>query len=90
MRGEWDGGKREMMKFLLGVLIGLLICFFFVWFGGGKTVKKLGENLYETGKRMEVMEEKVKKEKDEVWGEMKSGVKKKILKDEKETQKKSQ
>jgi len=27
-------------------------------------VKKLGENLYETGKKMEVMEEKVKKEKD--------------------------
>ena len=53
-------------------------------------MKKLGENLYETGKRMEVMEEKVKKEKEDVWGEMKSGVKKKILKDEKETQKKSQ
>ena len=57
MRGGWDGGKRPMAKFLLGVLVGLLICFFFVWFGGGKAVKKLGENLYETGKRMEVMEE---------------------------------
>jgi hypothetical protein len=90
MKGGRDGGKREMTKFLLGLLVGLLICFLFVWFGGGKTVKKLGENLYETGKRMEVMEEKVKKEKDEVWGEMKSGVKKKILKDEKEIQKKGQ
>jgi len=90
MKGGWDGGKREMMKFLLGVLVGLLICFFFVWFGGGKTVKKLGENLNESGKKMEGMEEKVKKKKDDVWGEMKSGVKKKILKDEKETQKKSQ
>jgi hypothetical protein len=90
MRGGRDGGKREMTKFLLGVLVGLLICFLFVWFGGGKAVKTLGETLYETGKRMEVMEEKVKKEKEDVWGEMKSGVKKKILKDEKETKKKSQ
>ena len=75
-----------MMKFLLGVLVGILICFFFVWFGGGKTVKKIGEDLSETGKKMEVMEEKIKKEKDEVW----NGVKKKFFKEEKEIQKKSQ
>jgi hypothetical protein len=75
-----------MRNFLVGVLVGILIFFFFIWLGGGKTVKKIGEDLSETGKKMEVMEEKIKKEKDEVW----NGVKKKILKDEKETQKKSQ
>lgn len=75
-----------MMKFLLGVLVGLLICFLFVWFGGGKTVKKIGEDLSETGKKMEVMEEKIKKEKDEVW----NGVKKKFFKEEKEIQKRRQ
>jgi uncharacterized protein YoxC len=75
-----------MRKFLLGVVAGILISFLFIWFGGGKTVKKIGENLSETGKKMEVMEEKIKKEKDEVW----DGIKKKFLKDEKEIQKKSQ
>lgn len=75
-----------MRNFLLGVVIGVLISFLFIWFGGGKTVKKIGENLSETGKKMEVMEEKIKKEKDEVW----DGIKKKFLKDEKEIQKKSQ
>jgi len=79
-----------MTKFFWGVLVGILIFFFFVWFGGGKSVKKIGEGLSETGKRMEVMEETVKKEKDEVWSGVKSGVKKKILKEEKETKKKSQ
>jgi membrane protein DedA with SNARE-associated domain len=79
-----------MMKFLLGVLVGILIFFFFVWFGGGKSVKKIGEGLSETGKKIEVMEETIKKEKDGVWTGVKSGVKKKILKEEKETQKKSQ
>jgi uncharacterized membrane protein (DUF106 family) len=81
-----DGGEGTMRKFLLGVVVGILISFLFIWFGGGKTVKKIGENLSETGKKMEVMEEKIKKEKDEVW----NGIKKKFLKDEKETQKKSQ
>lgn len=75
-----------MRNFLLGVVIGVLISFLFIWFGGGKTVKKIGENLSETGKKMEVMEEKIKKEKNEVW----DGIKKKFLKDEKEIQKKSQ
>jgi hypothetical protein len=75
-----------MRNFLVGVLVGILIFFFFIWLGGGKTVKKIGEDLSETGKKMEVMEEKIKKEKDEVW----NGVKKKFLKEEKQIQKKSQ
>lgn len=74
-----------MIRFLLGLIIGILICFLFVWFGGGKTVKKVGEGLIDTGKRMEVLEETIKKEKEEVGKGMK-----KILKEEKEVPKKSQ
>jgi len=75
-----------MIKFLLGVIVGILIFLLLVWFGGGKTVKKFGEGLTDTGKKMEVLEEIIKKEKDEVG----SGLKKKIFKEEKEAQKKSQ
>ncbi len=75
-----------MRTFLMGVIVGILIFLFFIWFGGGKTVKKIGEDLSETGKKMEVLEEKIKKEKDEVW----NGVKKKFLREEKEIQKKRQ
>ncbi|MEW6376209.1 MAG: hypothetical protein AB1502_10540 [Thermodesulfobacteriota bacterium] len=75
-----------MVKFLFGVIIGILIFFFFVYFGGGKAVKKVGEELTDTGKKIEVLEEMVRKERDEAL----KGIKKKILKEEKETQKKSQ
>jgi len=79
-----------VIKFLLGVLVGILIIFFFIWAGGGTFVKKVGEGLSDTGKKMEVLEEVIKKEKDEVWSGVKSGVKKKILKEEKGIPKKSQ
>ncbi len=75
-----------MMKFLMGVIVGILISFFLVWFGGGKSVQKIGESLHETGKKMEVMEETIKKEKDEAW----ERVKKRFFKEEKEIQKKRQ
>lgn len=75
-----------MIRFLLGVIFGILIFFFFIYFGGGKTVKKMGEGLTETGKRMEVIEELVRKEKREIGKE----IQKKILKEEKEPSKKSQ
>lgn len=75
-----------MRKFLLGVIVGILISFLFTWFGGGKTLKKIGENLSETGKKMEVMEEKIKKEKDEMW----DGIKKRFFEEERAIQKKSQ
>ncbi len=74
-----------MIKFILGVFVGILLCFLFFYFGGGKTVKKVGENLVDTGKKMEVMEEVIQKEKDEAW----KGVKKKLTK-EGEIQKKTQ
>ncbi len=72
-----------MIKFLLGVIVGILIFFFFLWFGGGTTVKKIGEGLTGTGKRMEALEEVIKKEKEDVL----SGVKKKVFKEEKEAPK---
>ncbi len=75
-----------MIKFLMGVIVGILLFFFFFYFGGGKTVKKVGEGLTDTGKKMEVMEEMVRKEK----GEIEKDVKKKILKEEKEVPKKVQ
>ncbi len=79
-----------MIKFLLGVIVGILIFFLFLYFGGGTTVKKIGEGLTDTGKKMEALEEVIEKEKDGVWSGVKSGVKKKILKEEKMVPKKSQ
>ena len=43
-----------MTKFLLGVLIGILLGFLFVYFGGAKALKKVGENLVDTGKKTAV------------------------------------
>jgi len=79
-----------MMKFLLGVIVGILIFLLFFYFGGGKTVKKVGEGLTDTGKRMEILEEAIRKEKEEVEKGVEKGVKKKIFKEEKEIQKRSQ
>jgi len=75
-----------MMRFLLGVIVGILIFFFFVWFGGGKSVKKVGEELIDTGKWMEVLEETIRKEKEDVG----KGIQKKFFKEEKGIQKKVQ
>ena len=75
-----------MIKFFIGVIVGLLIFFFFIYFGGSKAMKKVGEGLTDTGKKMEVMEEMIKKEK----GEVEKDVKKKIYKEERDTTKKIQ
>jgi hypothetical protein len=75
-----------MIKFILGVIVGILIFFFFLWFGGGKAVKKVGEGMTDTGKKMEAMEELVRKEKEEAG----KGLQKKFFKDEKEIKKKNQ
>ena len=74
-----------MIRFLFGVIVGILIFLFFLWFGGGKTVKKVGEGLTDTIKKMDVLVETIKKGKEVVW----KGVQKKIFKDEKEIQKNS-
>ena len=75
-----------MIKFLMGVIVGILIFFLFIYFGGSKAVKKVGEGLTDTGKKMEVMEQMIKKEK----GEMEKDVKKKILKEDKGATKKTE
>lgn len=75
-----------MGKFLLGVVVGILLLLLFLMFGGGKTVKKVGENLTETGKRMEIMEETIKRDRETIEGT----IKKKFFKEEKEAPKKSQ
>jgi hypothetical protein len=49
-------------------------------------VKKVGEGLTDTGKKMEVMEQMIKKEK----GEVEKDVKKKILKEDKGVTKKTE
>ncbi len=75
-----------MIRFLLGVAVGVLILLLFIYFGGGQVVKRVGEGLTETGKRMEHLEEVIKKERDEAGKD----IKKKILKEEKEVPKKGQ
>ena len=70
-----------MIKFIMGVIVGVLIFFLFIYFGGSKTVKKVGEGLTDTGKKMEVMEQMKKKEK----GEVEKDVKRRIQKDNKGT-----
>jgi hypothetical protein len=79
---EW---RWEMIKFIWGVVIGILIFFFFLYFGGGKNVKKVGEDLSVTGKKMEAMEEVIRKGKEDI-GE---GIKK-FFKEEKAVPKKGQ
>ncbi len=75
-----------MIKFIMGVIVGILLFFLFIYFGGSKTMKKVGEELTDTGKKMEVMEQMIKKEK----GEVERDVKRKILKEDKGTTKKTE
>ena len=75
-----------MIKFILGIIVGILICCLFIYFGGGKTVKSIGEGLTDTGKKMEAVEDLMKKETDDTL----KGIKKKILKEEKPGQKSAQ
>jgi hypothetical protein len=82
------GGGRTMIKFIMGVIAGILIFFFFVYFGGGKTLKKVGHGLTDTGKKMEVMEEMIKKKKGEVEKVVEKEVKKRVFKEDKDATKK--
>ncbi len=75
-----------MIKFLMGVVVGILICLLFMYFGGGKTVKKIGEGLADTGQKMEAVEGLIKKETDDTL----KGIKKKIVKEGKTDQKATQ
>jgi hypothetical protein len=75
-----------MIKFLFGVIVGILIFFFFLYFGGGRSIKKIGEGLTDTGKRMEVIEEVIRKEKEDVT----KGIEKRFFREEKVVPKKGQ
>lgn len=75
-----------MIKFILGVIVGIVLFLFFLYFGGGTTVKKLGEGLSDTGKKMEALEGVMKKEA----GETLKGVKQKIFEKEKDSSKATQ
>jgi len=75
-----------MIKFLFGVIVGILIFFFFLYFGGGRSIKKIGEGLTDTGKRMEVIEEVIRKEKEDVT----KGIEKRFFKEEKAVPRKGQ
>jgi len=75
-----------MIKFVLGVIVGIVLCLFFLYFGGGTTVKKIGEGLSDTGKKMETLEGVMKKEADKTL----EGVKQKIYKEGKESSKSTQ
>ena len=72
-----------MFRFIFGVIVGLLLSFILIFCGGGKTVKKVGEGLTETGRRMEMLEEEIGKGKDEIW----KGMKGKFSGEEKESPK---
>jgi len=79
-----------MLKFLLGVLVGILIFLLFTYFGGGKTVTKIGEGLTDTGKKIEAVEGVMKKAIQKETDETLQGMKKKLLKEEKDLQKSTQ
>ena len=79
-----------MIKFIMGVIVGILIFFFFVYFGGGKTLKKAGYGLTDTGKKIEVIEEMIKKKKREVEKDVEKDVKKRIFKEDKDVAKKTE
>jgi hypothetical protein len=79
-----------MIRFMMGVVVGIFLLFLFLYFGGGTTVKKIGEGLTDTGKKMEAMGDTVKEIIKKETSDTLDGVKKKLWKDEKEAPKKSQ
>ena len=71
----------------MGVIVGILIFFFFMYFGGGKTLKKVGYGLTGTGKKMEVMEDMIKKKKGDLEKDVEKDVKKRVFKEDKDAAK---
>jgi hypothetical protein len=76
-----------MGKFIIGVIVGILIFFFFMYFGGGKTLRKVGYGLTDTGKKMEIMEDMIKKKKGDVEKDLEKDVKKRAFKEDKDATK---
>ena len=76
-----------MGKFIMGVIVGILIFFFFMYFGGGKTLRKVGYGLTDTGKKMEIMEDMIKKKKGDVEKDLDKDIKKRVFKEDKDAAK---
>lgn len=53
-------GERKMKKFLLGVLIGSIVLFAFVYLGGARYVKIFGTKTEEAGGKLEHVEKEMK------------------------------
>jgi hypothetical protein len=62
-----------MKKFLLGIVIGIIMIFAFIYFGGGSALKSVGTKTIELGKRIE-MYEKFLKETTEGFIKKKEGI----------------
>ncbi len=41
------------MRFLLGVIVGIILAFLFIYWGGGKLLKETGERAVKVGEKME-------------------------------------
>lgn len=48
------------MRFLLGVIVGIILAFLFIYWGGGKILKKTGEKAVEVGEKVEKYEKAFK------------------------------
>jgi hypothetical protein len=58
-----------------------------MYFGGGKTLRKVGYGLTDTGKKMEIMEDMIRKKKGDVERDAEKDVKKRVLKEDKDAAK---
>ena len=55
------GSEDEMRSFLLGVLVGMILAFVFIYVGGGKLLKEVGSKAVQLGEQLEGYERAVKK-----------------------------
>lgn len=48
------------MRFLVGVIVGIILAFLFIYWGGGKFLKTTGEKAVEIGEKVEKYEKAFK------------------------------
>lgn len=49
-----------MRAFLIGVIVGIILAFLFVYVGGGKFLKKMGKQVVKMGEQLEGYEKVMK------------------------------
>ena len=49
-----------MRKFLLGFMVGIILSFLFIYFGGGEILKVLGQKAIDAGERIKIYEKAFK------------------------------